>query len=96
MSDVLGVAWRTVAFGWRFGSALVTAAIASVVGVLVGFVGFVVPMRLPPHAQVLLRPGQPPPSSASSGTTPMPSSPDWRWMTVGIGHTVLDPFYERA
>ena len=60
MSDILGVAWRTVAFGWRFGSALVTAAIASVVGVLVGFVGFVVPMRLPPHAQVLLRPGQHP------------------------------------
>ena len=31
-------AWRTVAFAWRFGSALVTAAVAGVVGALVGFV----------------------------------------------------------
>lgn len=40
MSDVLGTAWRTLAFGWRFGSAIVTAAVAGGVGVLVGLVVF--------------------------------------------------------
>ena len=42
VSDVVGTAWRTVAFGWRFGSALVTAAVAGVVGLLVGLVVFAI------------------------------------------------------
>ena len=42
VSDVLSAAWRTVAFGWRFGSALVSAAVASVVGALIGLVVFAI------------------------------------------------------
>ncbi len=40
MTPVLGTAWRTLAFGWRFGSGLVVAAVAGIVGILVGFVMF--------------------------------------------------------
>ena len=42
MSNALSGAWRTVAFGWRFGFALVTAALGGIVGVLVGFVVFAI------------------------------------------------------
>ena len=35
MSDVLGAAWRTVAFGWRFGSALVGLVVFAILGTFV-------------------------------------------------------------
>lgn len=50
MTAALAAAWRTVTLGWRFGAALVAAAIAGVVGVLVGWVVFaLVALLVPAH-----------------------------------------------